>query len=338
MESFALVRLASPELWAGLTTVLEEMDELSPDELNGILFALGEMQLGVGEEMKNSLVVHFFEKMHLSDNFNSFLFFSALSVEEPAELVSKALELMDVQSIATSKRPCVFLLNLALRSLIAPSAISGPLSHILNLTNADLLLFLRSAQSIIHPDLISSIRESLCQFFTQHVSQDAIINEGLLVDFTLDAKKIAVLLSSPLLAIQGESSSRPTGTALLRHRATQAALGPAWTVCNINASDWQKADHLGRLEILRCLEPETQPFPENESKESSSHNIHYSDPDVELDYNHTDADISPFIRRDRLNPHRKGAPPAEALPWVPSVLSLKTRKRPSRRKRNSKPS
>ena len=332
MESFAVIRLGSPELWAGLTTALSQhaCEEVSPEELNGILFALGEMQVEVSQAFKNSIILNYLEKINLmNDNYNCFLFFLAASSQssELYQSAAKAIEMMDIHTaVLTSKHPSVVLLNLAIRCLVHPPDISGDLSDIIALTNEDLFLFLSTAQSIIHPEILKSISIALSQHLHSTAVSYNVNLQGLLVDLLFEKEKIAILISSPLQCIRQKFSSRPTGTALLRHRATQTALGAQWRVCNINAADWLAADSNGRKHILDSMMHnnsasfdeigKTHPEETNEVDQQSSHT--------------EELDITPFVRKERLNPHRNGAPPSDALPWIPTVLSLKTKRRRNR--------
>lgn len=339
MDSYSIIRKGSPELWAGLTTVLGQLDltELAPEEIESVLFALGEMNLGICQELKNSIILQFFEKINLFKNFNCFLFFLSVCLDhsDAGSAAIKAVEMMDVFSCIDSKEPSIVLLNLAIRSLMNPRNIEGGLSELINHSNHDLHLFLSSSQAIIHPSVLESCSDSLSEFFHDALITRNITRDGLLIDFLVEdkSKKLALLVSSPLEVIHGKTTSRPTGTAILRHRATQAVLGTDWNVCNINASDWLHAHPDARHDILNSIS-ENLSGPRDAQEPSTTiveKDASFKDNIVTGTDFDDKMDISPFVRKDRLAPHRKCPPPSDSLPWIPTIMSLKTKRGNKRR-------
>ena len=267
--------------------------------------------------------------IHQFKNINSILAFAAqcLPLDEGRHVAGRLLELMDVDSVLESSDPAIVYSNMALR-LLVPEAVDDHVSHIIQETNTDLAMYFQACGEIIHPD----IRADIAAHLPGDVIPNHTVGDDVMVDFAVPSQKLAVLVSSPVLTIPARDHGRPSGTAILRHRVVQHAL-PGWTVANVCASDWvactdgaEKRAVMNGLLMDAAVTPDVREVqPTNVEQEPTE----FIDPQVAED----DADLSRFLRKDRHAAHRRKAPPSDSLPWVPSVLTLKTK--PRRRARRS---
>jgi hypothetical protein len=329
MEAYAMARKGSGPLWSSFVTVLDQLlssdgaSELSPEDLSSILFSLSEMNLSLSAEAKNALMLASLERVNLFPSFDELVMFAVLQLEsaEAAAALQPVLELMDPATVMESKRPSVVLLNLALRAILPRAEISGTLAHVLSVTDEDVRLFFQSAREIVHPDLMAALRMDL------YGALGPIENSGdPLVDFYCPEKKVAVLVSSPLLVIKDGVNERPSGTAILRHRAVEAAM-PGWRIVNVSAGDYSERGSAVFVDLLDSTATDSTIDVETE-KHASDTSI--DDETMFPSFNEMENDLSKFLRKDRNAAHRKRAPPSDSLPWVPSVLTLKS----GRRRRN----
>jgi hypothetical protein len=314
MDSLAIARKGSPELWLSLITVLGQLVgeegplSMSPEEVCGVAFALAEMNFSIPEELKNQLVVSVLERIHLLKDFNSVLFF--LTMFPNREVLCQILELMDTTSIIESIDPGIVLMNLSLRLL-------GPLpemAEIIAETNHDVELYMRTCQSVIDDRVFIDIANFLGPNaeFNQNLVKD-----GLLIDFFSPERKIAVLVSSPVHLV----GNRPTGIGILRHRAVEQAFPPDVVVCNISALEWVNGDKGQKEKIIEDI-LNTQILKSENAMEvdlNESPEVNNNSDAIPL----TEMDLSPYLRKDRNAAHRTRAPPNDSLPWIPSVLTLK---------------
>jgi hypothetical protein len=323
--AFAISRRGNAEMYASMVTMLGQLlsdpEAFSPDDLDNILFSVTELDLDLSDDVKNGLILACFERLHLMRrSFDVLLFFVShfFQGEERLKLASQVIELMDPET-TDSKRPGIVFLNLALRQII-DKIDDLSLELVLEETGEDLDFFLKSSRSLVHPLLFEKFKKELeSQFNSQHIVENAYIDErGLWVDFLVPDSNFAVLVSSPQLEVDG----RPTGTAIMRHQAVEKALGKGWTILNFSASELVNGDiadliskslvpvkgSAERRFVRECI-PEFEPEHNEES----------------FDFNDFE-DLSKFVRKDREAAHRPRAPAGD-LPWTPSVMTLKQRRR-----------
>ena len=328
MEAFAIARKGSPELWSSLITVMDQLlssegaSELSPEDVSSVLFALAEMNMDLSAESKNALILSALERLNLFSSFDELVMFAALQLDaaEAASVLAPVIEMIDAESIEESKRPSVVFLNLALRPVVG---------DILASTDTDVELFFDAAKSIIHPAVVGEMKRDVEAAIGVVFSENILLSGGLKIDFFSKDTKTAILVSSPLLVIDDGKNQRPSGTALLRHKAVQAAL-PGWNIINISASEYVEK---GKEIIDLLLQADGVNDVSVPTEESAAHQDDEEERDEFTNHNEEENDMSKFLRKDRHAAHRKRAPPAESLPWVPSVLTLKSgrRRKPSRR-------
>jgi len=338
-EAMANVRLDNYEFWASFVTSLSGFSspdsistfgDLSPEELGQLAFTFAEMNLSVPDDLRNSLVMLIFEKIHLMENFfNNIIFFFTRCFErdESMKLIGQLIEFMDTEGLEVDGS--LVLGNMCLRSL--GDDLGGKIEEFLQETDGDVIAFWRNAQSIMDPEIWKSIRGALEAEFGGRVDTDVDFG-GCLIDFRVPSVKLAVLVSSPLQLI---GATAPTGTAILRYRAAVVSLPKDWTVVNISAVEWNQADEERRHEIIADLRSEYRARCEEECSPDTipSHEDAMVAEVADFGYPHED-DLGPFIQKDRSAAHRKRAPPDTSLPWVPSVFTLKRkpRTRSSRRR------
>ena len=329
MLGFGTCRRGSRELWASMVTVLgqhlRDPEAFSPDELEGVMFGLAEMNLALSDDLKNSLVVASLERIHLMQkSFDIFLFYisTCFDGDERANLAARVLELMDLDQVLSSKRPAIVLLNLALRQLAGD--IEDPtLVEIISETSQDLDLFFRASRSLIHPTVLNRFATTLGPGWNRDMEIDS---AGLWVDFMDDESRTVILISSPQMMTSEEYGVRPTGTALLRHRAVAKVLGEGWRIINVSGEELVSESG---IDLANFNEDPPENIVEDDGKGPSDfHEERTANGARDI----FEEDISRFVRRDREGAHRPRAPPSEALPWVPSVMTLK--QKPRRRRKN----
>jgi hypothetical protein len=328
-EAMANVRLNNIEFWASFATVLAHNDpsnfsELSPEELGQFAFTIAEMNLTVSDHVRNSLVMLIFEKIHLMDKFyNQILMFfsSCFEQTESTSLIHELMQLMSLDALVSDSS--LVLGHMAFQAQgIEDLQVGGFLTE----TGNDVVGFWKNSRTLVSQTVIKSIQSVLENECGEEIECDFLVDSNCLIDFLVPARKLAILLSSPLQVI---GKANPTGLALLRHRAAVSKLPTDWLVGNVSAVEWADADEQRRREIVHDL-MELKP-------ESNEVIIETSDVNEELreDLEDDDDDLSPYIQKDRVAAHRRRSPPDTSLPWVPSVFSLKRRKSSKRRIRNS---
>jgi hypothetical protein len=337
-EAMANVRLNNYEFWASFVTSLSgfstpdsisSFGDLSPEELGQLAFTFAEMNLSVPDELRNSLVMLIFEKIHLMEkNFNNIIFFFTTCFErdESMKLIGQLIEFMDTEGLEVDGSLVIG--NMCLRSL--GDDLGEKIEEFLRDTDGDVMAFWRNAKSIVDTEIWKSIGGALEAEVGGHVDADVDFG-GCLIDFRVPSVKLAVLVSTPLQLI---GATAPTGTALLRYRAAVAYLPKDWTVGNISAVEWNQADEKRRHEIIADLHSEVRArCEEGRSPEKApSHEDAMVREVADFGNPHED-DLGPFIQKDRSAAHRKRAPPDTSLPWVPSVFTLKRKPRSSNPRR-----
>lgn len=324
MQSVALVRRGSPELWSGLTTVLsqslsdEGSETVSPEEVWGLLFAVSEMNLSLPGVLAQQLIVVTLERIHLLKNFNSALFFASTQLrsdpDQQAQFLQQILQLMDVESVVESTDPSVILANLTLRHVIREN--SPEILGIIESTNPDVHLYFESCRSVIAPAVLDDMHAVL-----ENTLQSTVTRQGDDADFLIPEKNIAVLVSSP---VQVLPDGGPSGTAILRHIVLEQSL-PGWQVINLSAVDWIKRNQEGKIHlILSSLEKHVVELDQPVVSEA----VPASEPEDSIE---EEFDLSPFVRKDRRAAHRKRAPPSDELPWVSTVVTLRRGRRKFRK-------
>jgi len=267
-------------------------------------------------------VMLIFEKIHLMGNsFNVLLFFFTVCFEheDSVKLIGQLIELADTDLLMSDGS--LVLGNMALKSI---GDLSGPIGDFCDNTNDDVIGFWLNARSVIDREILFSMKNAIEKEMHAFVEMDVEEN-GCWIDFRVPSKRLAVLVSSPLQII-GETS--PTGTGILRYRATVASLPHGWTVANMSATEWTNATEEGRQAIIRDLLRDDGDMSQEATREESSSCEEETLVTNESDFVIPDEDdLSPFIQKDRSAAHRRRAPPNTSLPWVPSVFSLKRKPR-----------
>lgn len=325
MQSAALARRGSPELWSGLTTVLsqslsdEGSETVSPEEVWGLLFAVSEMNLSLPGDLAQQLIVVTLERIHLLKNFNSALFFASTQLRsdphQQAQFLQQILQLMDLESVVESTDPSVVLANLSLRHLIRDN--SPETTEIVDSTNIDVHMYFESCRSVIATAVLDDIQTVL-----QETLQSTVTRQGDIADYLIPEKQIAVLVSSP---VQVLPNGGPSGTAILRHIVVEQSL-PGWQVINLSAVDWIQRNQDGKIDlILSSLDKHVVELDQPVVSEAVPT---ASEPEDSIEEKF---DLSPFVRKDRRAAHRKRAPPSDELPWVSTVLTLRRGRRKFRK-------
>jgi hypothetical protein len=319
MRAYAVCRRGSCELWSSMTTVLgqllaQDTPDMSPEDLESILFALTEMNINISDDVKNSIVIACLERIHLMrENFNVLLMFIAhfFDGDERNKLASRVLELMDMEE---SKRPSVVFLNLALRQLDMDDI---SLVDLIEGTNEDVNLHFHASKSSIHPEVLDGL-ETFLRMTSFACEPDRVV-DGLKVDYVLPEIRVAVIVSSPRELI---GQCRPTGTAILRHRAVENS---GLRVFNVNSYDLVERGSERVIEDLKNFISESP----TEIHEEEIVEERYVEKGLEDEENPDPVlpSIDYFVRRDRNAAHRARAAPPDSLPWVPTVMSLKGRRR-----------
>jgi hypothetical protein len=307
-EGFAVVRKGSPTFWAAVVTRVEALlpssgSELAPEEIAKLMWTFGEMDLELSRSALDALVTVGFEKIHLLEKyFAYFIFFinHYTTGRERVELVSRVLQLVDREKLLDGSG---VLLDLVLQTI--------PEMDEEVLDPSEVHEYQSDCRAVMTLELVENM--------TKHERLGGTVPNHpvgpLLADAALVDSKVAYMFLSPVQ--ETENDKRVTGTFKLM---TSVLETHGWTCHPVSASLWAEAGSIGEKdEIIR---------------RGLSHPIRrVSDtPAAPRVYEDSESiDISPLVQRDRVAAHRSRAPPAEALPWVSSVVSLKKRKKSKKR-------
>jgi hypothetical protein len=320
-EAFACIRLDMKEFWAAYTTVLESSlgdsdggSELSPEEIAQVLYTIMEMNLGesLSRASLNQIALIIFEKINLMQkNFPLIFwyFYNSFSGSERARLIGQVAELADEDSLL-GKWEIVGNMVLSLIS-------EEPISQFFEISNKETIEFWLYCRSVIDPIVLNDMKAMVgdCE-------ADTVIS-NCLIDFLVPQKYLAILVHSPSQLIGG---SIITGTGLLREASVRKILPDGWTVAGISSVEWVEMMNGNDLAARQKIIAEV--FSRKSHCEEEVEDNKDDQSEIVDDRPHDD--LSPYIQKDRIAAHRRRAPPATSLPWVPSVFSLKQRRRPRR--------